>query len=315
MESESKKKPQSIYSALLTGPRRGEFINFVWIVYGACVIVLGIYYIFRQYFNISYNVKIGVMFLLFGTFIMFVLPKLMQFFPFSGSKVSSEILNDVDAVKNISSKTKKRNESGSETERIEFVESASVFNLFRNRMVREIFRLQSTANKNLIIGVVFCALGACVLIYMTITQNSFPQLSGKASSHDVGAVLIFMIPRLTVGFLVSAVGFFFLRLYMSNEFDIKHTKNEITNIEVKMMSLSAYDEYIHLEKVSESSMKIIGGIVKDMSSTERNFLVKNGLKTVNVEMADDVSKSLDVMRDLISALSSRATAEKLGEKD
>ena len=78
-----------------------------------------------------------------------------------------------------------------------------------------------------------------------------------------------------VGLILQFVGFFFLRLYVANELDVKQNKNELTNIEAKMLA------FMMSSKSSKNSFTKI--VVESLARTERNFTIKKGERTISVE--------------------------------
>ena len=82
------------------------------------------------------------------------------------------------------------------------------------------------------------------------------------------------LPRISIVLLLQFVGFLFLRLYISNELDLKHNKNKITNVEAKIMAYAMSKEF---------GSDLVKLVVDKMSSTERNFIIKSGEKTIAIE--------------------------------
>lgn len=88
--------------------------------------------------------------------------------------------------------------------------------------------------------------------------------------------LISFIPRLSVSIFIELFSFFFLRMYKRNLDEIKYLNNERTNIELKLIAL----ESAILNKDDENTL---GKILIELSKTERNFILKKGESTVEVE--------------------------------
>jgi predicted nucleotidyltransferase len=90
------------------------------------------------------------------------------------------------------------------------------------------------------------------------------------------------------------VGFFFLRLYVANELDLKHNKNEMTNIEMKMIGLQV------ARVLRDASSK--KEIVKVFAHTERNFVLKKGERTISSEELSEYNDLKSVLEGLISKI-------------
>ena len=103
-----------------------------------------------------------------------------------------------------------------------FENFSDVISLSRNRLLEETDRLVSVSNKNLSIGIIFSLIAFSLMTYVTYNSEKF-ELYG-------------VIYRISLVVLVQFVGFFFLRLYVGNELDIKQNKNEITNLELKAIA-------------------------------------------------------------------------------
>ena len=102
-----------------------------------------------------------------------------------------------------------------------------------------------------------------------------------------------VIYRISLVVLVQFVGFFFLRLYVGNELDIKQNKNEITNLELKAIAC-------YLSEKNKSNN--VGSIIESLVREERNFVLKGGDKSVSHESKhefNDLSGMLKVAIDKI----------------
>jgi hypothetical protein len=153
-------------------------------------------------------------------------------------------------------------------------EPDKLFQVARQRLLDEAIRIDKISRRNLVIGIVFS--------FIALVTLASPLISGllQASPEPVDSGVMpwiahYYLPRFAIGLLLQFVGFFFLRLYVANELDLKHNKNEITNIELRMMGLQ-------LAKAAgdAASRK---EVIKSLMNTERNFLIKKSEKTVSTE--------------------------------
>jgi hypothetical protein len=144
-----------------------------------------------------------------------------------------------------------------------------IFYAFRIRMIIDSERLKQNSFKNLSIGIIFSFSALALLGFFIFAGDE------RAADGDyIRYVIQWFIPRITIVLLLQFVGFFFLRLYVSSEFDLKHNKNEITNIEAKIM---AY------EIAKETGEKLQEIVVRKLAETERNFMIKRNERTISME--------------------------------
>lgn len=163
-------------------------------------------------------------------------------------------------------------------------ESALLFTAMRVRLMKDEVRLRGNSRLNLMIGV-FVALIAASII-------GAPLFMSKSIPSSVSEFWSAYILRLPVGLLLQVVSFFFLRLYVSTENEIKHNKNEVTNVESKFLSLIASREFGYSPEPS----------IKALAETERNFVIRRGERTVGAEndsRYNDMKSILDKILDVI----------------
>ncbi len=175
-----------------------------------------------------------------------------------------------EAVKNIKNELQDEIKSN-----LDISDPAKLFTAARQRLLNEAIRIDSISRRNLIFGILFSAFALGFLAWPLVAQTLFVNL--QPSSSPDGDVFRWVaqsyLPRFAVGLLLQFVGFFFLRLYVANELDLKHNKNEITNIELKMLALQVANN----EKDSASKKTVI----KSLAETERNFILRKNEKTVS----------------------------------
>lgn len=83
------------------------------------------------------------------------------------------------------------------------------------------------------------------------------------------------LPKLSFVIVVELFAYFFLRLYKNGFDEIKYFQNEITNIEMKVMSLKYAQEFKNEDMIKELAMLLM--------KTERNFILEKGQTTVSIE--------------------------------
>lgn len=152
-----------------------------------------------------------------------------------------------------------------------------VFQAARQRLMDDSQRIDRISRRNLYFGIVFSAFALAALAWPLIAQSlraDIPEIGTDAK--DVFRWLAqTYLPRFAVAILLQFVGFFFLRLYVANELDLKHNRNELTNLEVKMMALQL------AVKFGDASIK--KEIVRVLAKTERNFVLKKNEKIISAD--------------------------------
>jgi hypothetical protein len=137
----------------------------------------------------------------------------------------------------------------------------------KRRIERETARTSRNGNINLLIGF-FTTFMAIFFLGYSLLENS--------NNHETTNSFIFhFIPRLSLSIFIELFSFFFLRIYKKNLDDIKYLNNERTNIDLKLIALRASIIYNDTD-----STKVV---IEDLSKTERNFVLKKGESTVEIE--------------------------------
>jgi len=83
------------------------------------------------------------------------------------------------------------------------------------------------------------------------------------------------VPRLSLVIFIEIFAFFFLKLYKTSLFDIKYFNNEKTNFDFKILALNA-------SKLDKPNA-IYEYCIKQFADTERNFTIRNGESTIELE--------------------------------
>lgn len=145
-----------------------------------------------------------------------------------------------------------------------------VLTQFRLRMRGEERRLKLNSVVNLIWGILFSLLAGWWLLF------SVSELKDHGAYSNMSEVIATYAPRSALAIILQLVSFFFLRLYAATEHEIKHHKNEITNMESRFAG-AMFD--------AETSTPATRAIVlKSFMTVERNFLIKKGERTAATEV-------------------------------
>ncbi|MFH6967640.1 hypothetical protein [Flavobacterium sp. FlaQc-28] len=135
------------------------------------------------------------------------------------------------------------------------------------RIERETSRLSRYAYTNLMIGFITTFLAIFFLGYSLLGVESKEITSNEYFFH--------FLPRFSLSILVEIFSFFFLKLYKSNLEDIKYFNNEKTNIEMKIIAIKTAFVFDDKESVKQ--------LIIELAKTERNFILKKGESTVELE--------------------------------
>ncbi len=140
---------------------------------------------------------------------------------------------------------------------------------FRLRMRGEERRLKINSVINLVWGILFSLLTGGWLLF------SVNELKVHSTYIGLSDMLAAYAPRAALAIILQLVSFFFLRLYAATEHEIKHHKNEITNME------SRFAGAMFEASASTSATRAI--VLKSFMTVERNFLIKKGERTAATE--------------------------------
>ncbi|GAB3535811.1 hypothetical protein [Photobacterium alginatilyticum] len=209
------------------------------------------------------------------------------------SSVDSKLTDDV--LEKITSST---------TIETEFDYVAQASHKFRERVEREIYTLSGRANVNLFIGSVTTILGISILAYMLVVGGFTYDANNSLTGNVLSDYMLYYIPRLSVVVFIEVFSYFFLRLYRANLNDMKYFQNELTNIESKLTALNLV--------VQTNDQVLRKSVVDSLLSTERNFILKKGETTIDLEVSRmDAQKSAETTKILQNVLKETKSLIKL----
>jgi hypothetical protein len=159
----------------------------------------------------------------------------------------------------------------------------------RIRVTQEIDRLARRGNVNLFMGMITALIGFSILSIFV-----FNPLEEMATWQDR---VIVMVMRLSLVLLIETFAFFFLRLYRTNLDGIRYFQNELTNIESRIVSITTallWDQQTLLEPILTTFLQ-----------TERNFVIKQGETTIELEK---IKYDREDLKEALRALSGVAPA-------
>jgi len=150
----------------------------------------------------------------------------------------------------------------------------------RNLMDASVNGLISEVNKSRVYAMINLAIGGGTSVG-AITLLSF-YLFSYSNVVTKPSDLYSFIPRIALTIFIELFSFFFLRLYRRNLDDIKYLTNEITNVRLKIIAL--------LASFKDGQGTTTATVIKEFAKTERNFSLKKGESTVEIEKMKIESK-------------------------
>lgn len=155
------------------------------------------------------------------------------------------------------------------------------------RIKKELFRLKTNSNLNLIIG-----FSTTLIVILILFYQLFWVKASNENTSNVFLITISYLPKLSLILIVELFSIFFLRLYKTNLEEIKYLNNEKTNIDFKILSLK-----IALMKEDQELIKLT---VEEFLRTERNFKLGKNETTVELEKMKHEKSEPKILMEFIS---------------
>ncbi|WBU47616.1 hypothetical protein PF050_14060 [Kosakonia pseudosacchari] len=155
------------------------------------------------------------------------------------------------------------------------------------RLENEIDRLNRRGGVNLGIGALIALFGILYLGY-TVTD--------QVVIKDKLEYIMHMAPRLSFVIVIELFAYFFLKLYKNGFEEVKYFQNELTNIDSKVLGIKFLKDVRNEE--------LMGEVIKNLMSTERNFVLEKGQSTVSLEQqkikSDSEKNIMEIMKEFIN---------------
>ncbi|MAT16791.1 MAG: hypothetical protein CMJ46_16150 [Planctomyces sp.] len=137
-----------------------------------------------------------------------------------------------------------------------------------NQITSEKEDTKTRAKVNISLGFVVSATGMICLIVLMFLSNSEPSEVERVSTYLTrGSFIVF----------TQVFGFFFLRMYKASLDEIKYFQNEITNLAMQYTALTIAEE--------TGDSEILHDVIMVFAEAERNFKLRSGESTVDLERA------------------------------
>ena len=135
------------------------------------------------------------------------------------------------------------------------------------RLRDEIYALGRRGNLNLVIGSLTTVFAAGLLAFIV--------LNTEVRVENWTSILPSITLRLSLVVFIEIFSFFFLRLYKASLHEIKYFQNELTNVEAKFIAMET--------SLAAGNAQAVNAIIRGLGRTERNFILKKGETTVEIE--------------------------------
>ena len=157
------------------------------------------------------------------------------------------------------------------------------------RLKNYLLDINRKANLNLVYGLLFCISGIIFIFYSLMSYVGNPQ-TGTVDT------IVYFVPRISLTILIEIFSYFFLNLYKRSLDDIKYFQNEVTNLESKYLAL--------LYAFESNNGQIKAKVIEKLMETERNFILKRGETTIDLEKdrlnAQSANNTVQVLKDIIN---------------
>jgi len=172
-------------------------------------------------------------------------------------------------------KTKNKSDKESDKDK-SFERMTKLVDMATTRLQTEIAQLSKRADIYIIFGSGITLIGGLFLYFTVQELLEVYKVSGSKVDTGLTASDIFsVVIRFSIVIFVEVFAFYYLRLYRNIMENIKYYQNEITNVEMKILSLHALEG----SNCSES-LKIL---TSELAKTERNFVIDKNKTTVDLE--------------------------------
>lgn len=168
---------------------------------------------------------------------------------------------------------------GSDCEAAPKISLELIFHEKIKRLEAEASRTEHTGGLNLFAGTLLALSGIGIMIITVVSEPTKDLIN-----HH--------LPRILIAAMIEIYSFFFLKLYKESLEHIKYIQNEITNIQFR------YSATALIDKESKSFCDLINNYL----ATERNFILKKGQTTTEIEKDKNQSLINGSLMDTVSKL-------------
>lgn len=168
--------------------------------------------------------------------------------------------------------------------------------LATGRIEEELKRLVRGGSTTLAIGVSIAIIGIialALLVFPKIAAFSIFTDSLDLNTASASAIAFHYAPRFSLVVSIEILAYFFLRLHKSKLIETKYYQNELTNLELKFVSLITA---IQIERNDTSHQ-----VITNLSETERNHILEKGQSTTELKRVElEKNQFIEVTKSLVS---------------
>lgn len=147
------------------------------------------------------------------------------------------------------------------------------------RLESERKRLRSDAWVNLTIGILFAVFG----IYIA--------LSGYFEHPDMSTTLGIDPNRILLSVFINVIAFFFFRMYLSNQNDIKQNNNEQSTLNLKLTSLYVAN--------SQDNKDLLAFLTIEFSRSERNIILNSDQRRATDSTEPNRNEFVEIIKTIV----------------
>lgn len=176
------------------------------------------------------------------------------------------------------------------------------------RLTEEIRAQRRSATTNLAFGLITAGVSLTFLAWLawiTSIETTDAHAASRALGRPQPDYVIYwgtFASKIALSVAANVFAFFFLSTYRRNLSEIRYFQNELTNIEIKFFSLFYAKESGFADAQQE--------IVLELSSTERNFILKRGETTSDVALKKLDATEIERLTALLAAVGKLDTKDK-----
>lgn len=150
--------------------------------------------------------------------------------------------------------------------------------LATRRIEEELKRLIRSATTNLALGVAIAITGIIALgifVFPNIANLFFSSAPLDFSTATTSAIALHYGSRFSLVISIEVLAYFFLRLHRTKLIEIKYYQNELTNLELKYISLAG--------ALRSNDPNTYHKVIDTLSKTERNHILEKGQSTTELK--------------------------------
>jgi hypothetical protein len=216
--------------------------------------------------------------------------------------ISLQTLKDRLSEQNTKEDEQTKNKSAEESDKDKSLERmANLVDITTTRLKAEIAQLSKRADIYIIFGSGITLIGG-VFLYFTVQEllEAYSVSSSQGNASINASEIFSVVIRLSIVVFIEVFAFYYLRLYRNIMENIKYYQNEITNIEMKILSLHALE--------GSNCNESLKALTSELAKTERNFVIDKNKTTVDLERnkleSDFFKSSTDNFVKLIKSIKS-----------